>query len=653
MFLRRFIRFALASSLAASFGAPRLAAQTLWYVDADATGANSGTSWADAFTDLGEALVTISPADEVWVAEGVYRPGRGSFNRSASFVLSPGLKLYGGFAGGETQLNERDWDANPTILSGDLRGDDLPNFGRRGENAWNVIRAIQVGSTTVVDGFTIQSGHANDFVASSSSDLGGGLYLVEASPTIRNCRFIENNGSSAGGAVYLASGSPLFENCEFIGNRVDAGSVFRGGGAMSVHGTPTVRKSLFRANQAGGVGGAIDMDQVIDAVVEDCVFEDNLAAFHGGAIYLIETSAVIRRCTMRNNETLQNGGALAAAFLSDAELEDSVIESNIANWDGGGLWIRDSLRVTSCVIDGNESRGFGGGGVYFSNDIKNSFVASSSITNNSASRGAGVLSGFGADALVVDTLIADNDASTSGGGIGHYDGGLATLVNCTVAGNTAPSGPGIATDTISFGAGSVDLLNSIVWNGANGIWNDNNATITAMYSCISGGWPGEGNIDADPLFIESVRGDYHLAVNSPCRNAGDDGMVGSNTDHEGDPRIAKGRVDMGADEFHPHLYAIGDFEPGELIDVRVVGEPGDVVELALGSGLLDEPVQTAFGLLYLKLPLRLRVTLGVIGPDGSLAHTQRVPSNLPPGQILPFQALIGGSLSNPLTFVAP
>ena len=92
------------------------AAGGIIYVDADATGANDGTSWADAFTALQPALEAAQTGDQIWVAAGTYTPSLESDPddpRSASFQMKNGVAIYGGFAGGETRLEQRDWENNP------------------------------------------------------------------------------------------------------------------------------------------------------------------------------------------------------------------------------------------------------------------------------------------------------------------------------------------------------------------------------------------------------------------------------------------------------------------------------------------------------------------------------------------------------------
>ena len=103
------------------------AADKLIYVAKSGDGSD-GLSWATAFTDLQVALAETISGDQIWVATGVFTPG---INRGDSFDLVPGVAVYGGFdpAGGADGLSERDWGANPTILSGDIGGDDTNTNG--------------------------------------------------------------------------------------------------------------------------------------------------------------------------------------------------------------------------------------------------------------------------------------------------------------------------------------------------------------------------------------------------------------------------------------------------------------------------------------------------------------------------------------------
>jgi len=103
-------------------------AQTIIYVNANATGSNNGSSWANAYTDLQAALNAATPGSEIWVAAGTYRPITPAdpntvttAEREATFQLRNGVALFGGFAGNETQRDQRNWQANPTILSGDIK----------------------------------------------------------------------------------------------------------------------------------------------------------------------------------------------------------------------------------------------------------------------------------------------------------------------------------------------------------------------------------------------------------------------------------------------------------------------------------------------------------------------------------------------------
>ena len=113
---------------------PGTALAAVLRVDQGATGANNGSSWTDAYTDLQTALTSAAGGDEIWVAAGTYKPIAGTV-RTVAFTLNAGVALYGGFSGIETSRDQRDWETNVTILSGEI---GVP--GDPSDNSYHVVR---------------------------------------------------------------------------------------------------------------------------------------------------------------------------------------------------------------------------------------------------------------------------------------------------------------------------------------------------------------------------------------------------------------------------------------------------------------------------------------------------------------------------------
>jgi hypothetical protein len=302
------------------------------HVDAGlTTGANDGTSWANAYRGVDAipvAVTAAAPGDEIWVKAGTYRPTT-TATRSLSVNLKTGVAIYGGFAGTETTLAQRDYAANLTIISGDLAGNDASNIFT--DNSYHVLNAFGINSTAVIDGFTITGGNAN---STANNDRGGGILCVSAgSPTVRNCIFRANRCTFGGGAGYINSSSPTFTNCQFLDN---VGGSFGGAFDMATNVSATFDRCFFRGNSAARAG-AIEIFGGSTTKVYNCIFVGNTATGSGGggAIWVgSNSSPVIRNTTVYANTSTASAGA---GILSSGSNNVSVANCIIwANTGSGG-----------------------------------------------------------------------------------------------------------------------------------------------------------------------------------------------------------------------------------------------------------------------------------------------------------------------------
>ncbi|MBR9921639.1 MAG: hypothetical protein GYB31_12445 [Bacteroidetes bacterium] len=279
-----------------------LAAQSTYFVTTDGSG--NGSSWESASSDLAQILQAAEAGDQVWVAEGTYFPTNKD-DRTASFILKNGVKVFGGFAGNETQLTDRKWQFHTTILSG-----EIGNKSDQNDNSYTIIKTHNVNTETVLDGFVIASGNANgEGPESCATRCGAGWYNDGSnggfsSPTIVNCVF-ERNAARDGAAFYsngnAGNSRPVFVNCTFKDNRadLDGGAVYndnRNGGKS----LPVLEECLFENNLASyGAGIFVKSASSSDAInldLRNCTFKENTAFLWGGGIYTMgqPTEAAIR-----------------------------------------------------------------------------------------------------------------------------------------------------------------------------------------------------------------------------------------------------------------------------------------------------------------------------------------------------------------------
>lgn len=287
-----------------SLATPTLAGDL--FVDVNqGSGANNGSSWADAFQGvlgLKDALAVAVAGDRIFVAQGTYLPSTSGV-RTQSFGLITGVEIYGGCLGTETDPSERPpIGAAPTVLSADLSGND--HQGIITDNAYHVVRGFTVNATAVLDGFEVRGGYANN--SSSSNDRGAGILCTGASPTVRNCTFIANQCTFGGGAGYINSASPTFTDCAFISN---VGGSY--GGAFDIATASNVRfvRCSFILNQAARAG-AVESFSTTGTVLSDCLFRGNRSTGSGGGGALWIGSggtAQLTNCTIADNRATTTG----------------------------------------------------------------------------------------------------------------------------------------------------------------------------------------------------------------------------------------------------------------------------------------------------------------------------------------------------------
>ncbi|SHI39290.1 LamG-like jellyroll fold domain-containing protein [Flavobacterium terrae] len=307
------------------------------YVNAAATGANNGTTWADAYTNLDAAITAFTSVNEIWVAAGTYKPTGSA--RTSTFLMKNALKMYGGFNGTETLLSQRNPKLNLTILSGDISGNDNATITNteptRQDNTYHVITLKGNIRDVLIDGFTISGGNANGGTLTTGTasaqfyhTRGGAIYVNTygandlGSITLKNCILEKNTGSdTAVSSGFFASG---VNNQSY---RTDFESCI-------------IRNNFSAANAQILIGGASGFGLIANATITNSLFHNNVSASGPSCLYFsasfsnggttLGISASVVNSTFANNTGL-NGNVVRTDNGSNTYFKNSIIYGNGSN----------------------------------------------------------------------------------------------------------------------------------------------------------------------------------------------------------------------------------------------------------------------------------------------------------------------------------
>jgi hypothetical protein len=298
-----------------------------------------------------------------------------------------------------------------------------------------------------------------------------------SSPTVTDCTFTGNSANvyrssnfGGGGMLNFSYSSPTITNCTFTGNSANEG----GGMANWSNSNPTITNCTFTGNSAEFDGGGMLNYNSSNPTVTNCTFTGNSAEFDGGGMLNYNSSSpTVTNCMFTSNSASASAGGGGGVFigLGSPVFVNCTFVENFAQDSGGAMHnVESTSTLTNCLFIGNTALGDGGG-----------------VFNNQSSP------------VVTNCTFSSNRADWLGGGISSEATSNPIVTNCILWGNTALTGSQI-----------------------NDLWP---SSTTVTYSDVQGGWPGTGNINADPVFVDANNDDYHLLPTSPCIDAGMDAGV--------------------------------------------------------------------------------------------------------------------------------
>jgi hypothetical protein len=574
------------------------------YVHAAATGTNNGSSWANAFTTVYDALNAAQYADQVWVARGTYYATAGT-DRTVSIVLKNGVQLLGGFAGTETSATQRRWRTYQTILSGDIgvRNDSLDNTCR-------IVSGSGLDRTTILDGFIVERGNANMdgfrtgaglFLTVNDAERltalkiancifrrnfaigGAGIYCTDSNEGtcelyLASCQFMYNNVSTTGAGVYMSLSylnlqikqKINIKDCNFTGNAGKGTSAIHSDYAINI----SFERDTFTQNGRPSAGSTVSLSSEDRVSFTDCIFNQNIAN-NGSILSVFADTLVFNRLIFMDNTSREG----ITVGRTPVKMNDCLIR----NFRGVNLLNTDEVVIRNTIFSGNQVD-------HIFRIVRNIHVVNSTFTGNSGNALFLILLWRGGNpALNVNPktpvalqqcLFYNNRMKL----IESLNGGAAVTVQSSSLINNRPA------DTLLFRLRQTDFgtlnefpdtlrFNSCLFSGANQLPLFNRPTdgtliefshsLFGQSSCTAlfpvGQAPaacaGRNNLFGSPIvFQDTLRRDFRLAPCSAGLNGGDAAAVraaGLTTDLNKLPRIENTMPDIGAFETKLSIERLG------------------------------------------------------------------------------------------------
>jgi parallel beta-helix repeat protein len=365
------------------------------HVSPSGNDANDGLTWATAKKTIQAGITAAGAGRQVWVAEGTY----------SGAVGATGVALYGGFAGNETAMSQRDWVAHPTILKGTVTastGTSAPVAAR-------------------IDGFTVNNSYGVSCIG---------------------CPVIANNtitSSSYSSGISCGDDSPLIISNTLVGSKSVSHGVIDCSGSSA-----TILNNTIRGNR----GAAIYCYGAGSPVIDGNTIEGNSSGQYSGGIYCEIASPTITNNTISGNSTGSSygGGAVCCRSCTATTISNNTMIGNTAGRGGAIFCEGTTATIASNVLAGNSANM--GAGIF--STAGSLTIAHNTIAYNKGSQVGGGAYFSGSTVTMVNTIVAFNSSGI------HASGAAPTVQGNCVYGNTGGNYSGMADPTGTFGNLSAD-----------------------------------------------------------------------------------------------------------------------------------------------------------------------------------------------------